>query len=442
MTGHAPVMVAEALRWLEPARGGVFVDCTLGLGGHSQALLEGGASRVIAIDRDTEAIAMARERLDAYGDRVDIAHANYRDLGAVLDARGVAAVDGVLADLGVSSMQLDAVERGFSFRGDAPLDMRMDRSQGPTAADRLREVSEGELADVIYQYGEERHSRRIARALVRARDERPVSTTGELAAIVRRSVPHRGYQRIDPATRTFQALRIWVNGELEGLEQFVRDAVLRLRAGARLVVIAFHSLEDRIVKHTLRALDREAGTVRVLTARPEIAGEDEIARNPRARSAKLRAAERLAGRRSLTMDFEHAIKMDVRNNPIVRELDQARQRELWRWMLVGGALVGVILFSLWQRFSVMRVATQIESTERELAQARELQRRLRLDVERLSAPRRIEQLALRAHMVRADRTTTRIIVRPAAASGGEQVAAHGEPQIAAVIARRRDEAHR
>ena len=211
----------------------------------------------------------------------------------MLDARGVAAVDGVLADLGVSSMQLDAVERGFSFRGDAPLDMRMDRSQGPTAADRLREVSEGELADVIYQYGEERHSRRIARALVRARDERPVSTTGELAAIVRRSVPHRGYQRIDPATRTFQALRIWVNGELEGLEQFVRDAVLRLRAGARLVVIAFHSLEDRIVKHTLRALDREAGAVRVLTARPEIAGEDEIARNPRARSAKLRAAERL-----------------------------------------------------------------------------------------------------------------------------------------------------
>ena len=142
------------------------------------------------------------------------------------------------------------------------------------------------------------------------------------------------------------------------------------------------------------------------------------------------------------MDFEHAIKMDVRNNPIVRELDQARQRELWRWMVVGGALVGVILFSLWQRFSVMRVATQIESTDRDLAQARDLQRRLRLDVERLSAPRRIEQLALRAHMVRADRTTTRIIVRPAAASGGEQVAVHGEPQIATVIARRRDEAHR
>jgi 16S rRNA (cytosine1402-N4)-methyltransferase len=294
MTGHAPVLVAEALRWLEPARGGVFVDCTLGLGGHSQALLDGGASRVVAIDRDPEAIAMARERLDGYGDRVDFVHANYRDLGAVLDARGLVAVDGVLADLGVSSMQLDAVERGFSFRGDAPLDMRMDRSQGPTVADRLREVSEGELADVIYQYGEERHSRRIARALVRARDEGPLATTGELAAIVRRSVPHRGYQRIDPATRTFQALRIWVNGELDGLERFVRDAVSRLRVGARLVIIAFHSLEDRIVKHTLRGLDREAGAVRVLTQRPEIAGDDEIARNPRARSAKLRAAERIA----------------------------------------------------------------------------------------------------------------------------------------------------
>jgi 16S rRNA (cytosine1402-N4)-methyltransferase len=294
MTGHAPVMVAEALRWLEPARGGVFVDCTLGLGGHTRALLDAGASRVVAIDRDEEAIAMARERLEPMGDRVDLVHANYRDVAAVLDARGLGAVDGLLADLGVSSMQLDASDRGFSFRADAPLDMRMDRSQGPTAAERLREVSETDLADVIYQYGEERHSRRIARAIVRARDDqRPVATTGELADLVRRAVPHRGWQRIDPATRTFQAVRIWVNGELEGLERFVRDAVLRLRAGARIVVIAFHSLEDRIVKHTLRALDREEGAVRVLTPRPEIPGDAEVAQNPRARSAKLRAAERL-----------------------------------------------------------------------------------------------------------------------------------------------------
>jgi 16S rRNA (cytosine1402-N4)-methyltransferase len=294
MSGHAPVMVAEALRCLEPARVGVFVDCTLGAGGHAAALLDAGATRVVGIDRDEAALALARERLAAYGDRVETVHANYGALGEVLDARGLAVVDGLIADLGVSSMQLDDIERGFSFRGDAPLDMRMDRSQGPTAADLLREVSEGDLADVIFQYGEERHSRRIARALVRARDEAPLTSTGAVADVVRRAVPHRGYQRIDPATRTFQALRIWVNGELEGLERFVRDAVSRLRAGARLVVIAFHSLEDRIVKHTLRALDREAGVVRVLTPRPEVAGDAEVEENPRARSAKLRAAERLA----------------------------------------------------------------------------------------------------------------------------------------------------
>src|SRR5689334_2125026 len=295
MNGHAPVMVAEALRWLEPARGGVFVDCTLGAGGHAAALLDAGATRVVGIDRDEAALALARERLAVYGDRVETVHANHGALGAVLDARGLVAVDGLIADLGVSSMQLDDVDRGFSFRGDAPLDMRMDRSQGPTAADLLREVSEGDLADVIFQYGEERHSRRIARALVRARDEAPLESTRAVADLVRRAVPHRGYQRIDPATRTFQALRIWVNGELADLERFVRDAVLRLRAGARLVVIAFHSLEDRIVKHTLRAPDRAEGVVRVLTPRPEVASDAEVEQNPRARSAKLRAAERLVG---------------------------------------------------------------------------------------------------------------------------------------------------
>ena len=293
MNGHAPVMVAEALRWLEPARGGVFVDCTLGAGGHAAALLDAGATRVVGIDRDETALALARERLAGYGDRVETVHANYGALGAVLEARGLEVVDGLIADLGVSSMQLDDLDRGFSFRGDAALDMRMDRSQGPTAADLLREVSEGDLADVIFQYGEERHSRRIARALVRARDEAPLTSTRAVADVVRRAAPHRGYQRIDPATRTFQALRIWVNGELDGLERFVRDAVARLRTGARLVVIAFHSLEDRIVKHTLRALDREEGVVRVLTPRPEIASDAEVEQNPRARSAKLRAAERL-----------------------------------------------------------------------------------------------------------------------------------------------------
>jgi 16S rRNA (cytosine1402-N4)-methyltransferase len=203
-------------------------------------------------------------------------------------------VDGALADLGVSSMQLDAAGRGFSFMRDEPLDMRMDRSGGETAAALLARASETELADVIYGYGEERYSRRIARVIVEARREAPVDTTGRLAALVRRAVPGRGYARIDPATRTFQALRIWVNRELEGLERFVQAVVSRLRGGARFAVVTFHSLEDRIVKHTLRALDRTEAVVRVLTKKPLVPSEDERQRNPRSRSAKLRVAERLA----------------------------------------------------------------------------------------------------------------------------------------------------
>jgi 16S rRNA (cytosine1402-N4)-methyltransferase len=236
---------------------------------------------------------IARLALSSYGDRVDLVHADFRDVSAELDRRGVAAVDGMLADLGVSSMQLDDETRGFSFRTDAALDMRMDRTSGPTAADLVRELSETELADVIFAYGEERFSRRIARAIVRARAQAPVTTTGQLAALVRSAVPRRGYQRIDPATRTFQALRIRVNRELDGLDRFVGEAVGRLAVGGRLGVISFHSLEDRIVKHTLRALDREAGVVQVLTKRPIVAADDEVSINPRARSAKLRAAVRV-----------------------------------------------------------------------------------------------------------------------------------------------------
>jgi len=212
----------------------------------------------------------------------------------VLDERGLAGVSGALADLGVSSMQLDDERRGFSFRRDEPLDMRMDQSQGPGAAELLRTVDESELADVIFQFGEERHSRRVARAIVAARRESPIETTGRLAAIVRRAVPHQGYQRIDPATRTFQALRIWVNRELEGLDAFLAEAARRLLAGARLAVITFHSLEDRIVKHTFRALEKTGEGLRILTKRPVTPADDEVARNPRARSAKLRAIERFA----------------------------------------------------------------------------------------------------------------------------------------------------
>jgi 16S rRNA (cytosine1402-N4)-methyltransferase len=292
---HEPVMVTEIVEVLAPSRGGVFVDCTAGLGGHTRALLEAGATRVLALDRDPAALAAARDALAAYADRVTLIHADYRDLRRVLDERRITAVDGTLADLGVSSMQLDTEGRGFSFQRDEPLDMRMDRSQGPTLAELLRDVDERELADVIFRFGEERYSRRIARALVAARREAALTTTGQLASIVRRAIPRRGYQRIDPATRTFQALRIWVNRELDGLDAFLVEAAHRLRQGARLAVISFHSLEDRIVKHVFRALERGGDAmVRILTKRPLVPSDDEVARNPRARSAKLRAIERLA----------------------------------------------------------------------------------------------------------------------------------------------------
>jgi 16S rRNA (cytosine1402-N4)-methyltransferase len=286
---HEPVMVPEVLEHLEPARGGVFVDCTVGLGGHARALLEAGATRLIGFDRDPAALAHARETLARYGDRVELVHTDYRAIEPQLDARGVTTADGILADLGVSSMQLDAEGRGFSFRRDEPLDMRMDTTAAPTAAEALREVDEKTLADLIYEFGEERHSRRIARAIVAARGQRAIDTTGQLADIVRRAIPRKGYQRIDPATRTFQAIRIWINRELEGLDGFLAAAARRLAAGGRLAVITFHSLEDRIVKHTLRALQAE-GAIVVRTKRPVAPSEAEIERNPRARSAKLRAA--------------------------------------------------------------------------------------------------------------------------------------------------------
>jgi 16S rRNA (cytosine1402-N4)-methyltransferase len=291
---HEPVLVSETLGLLEPQRGGLFVDCTVGLGGHSRALLESGAARVLGLDRDPEALAIAADALAPFGDRVELVHADYRDLPRVLDRRGIEQINGALADLGVSSMQLGTEGRGFSFQRDEPLDMRMDRTAGGSAADLLARVDEEDLANLIFQYGEERYSRRIARAIVQARDETPLETTGQLARIVRAAIPVRGYQRIDPATRTFQALRIWVNRELDGLDAFLENTVRRLLIGARFAVIAFHSLEDRIVKHTFRALAHGEAAIRILTKRPIEAGDDEVARNPRARSAKLRAIERLA----------------------------------------------------------------------------------------------------------------------------------------------------
>ncbi len=293
--GHVSVLTAPVVTFLAPQRGGFFLDCTVGGGGHSRALLEGGATRVLGLDRDAEALTMAAETLEPWRDQVELVHADFRQLDATLDERGVTTIDGAIADIGLSSMQLDGEGRGFSFRRDEPLDMRMDRSTGATAAELIRDASEQELADRIFQYGEERHSRRIARAIVETRREDPLHTTGQLAATVRRAIPGRGWRRIDPATRTFQAIRIWVNRELEDLGPAIEAVCGRLANGARVVVVTFHSLEDRIVKHTLRALERgQNAFMRVLTKRPLVADTDERARNPRARSAKLRAAERIA----------------------------------------------------------------------------------------------------------------------------------------------------
>ena len=295
VAAHEPVMTREVLAYLAPENGGVFVDCTVGLGGHARAMLEAGATRVIGLDRDAAALALTARTLDAWPGRVDLVHSDYRAIESVLDQRGIERIDGALADLGMSSFQLDAGGRGFSFQREDPLDMRMDATTGPTAADFLRDTPESEMADVIFRYGEERFSRRIARSIVQARRQAPIRTTTELASLVRRAVPRRGFSRIDPATRTFQALRIWVNQELENLDQFLAAVAARLRTGARMVVLTFHSLEDRIVKHTMRALaERGDGSIRVLTRKPVRPKADELDRNPRARSAKLRVAERVA----------------------------------------------------------------------------------------------------------------------------------------------------
>ena len=292
---HEPVMVAEVLEHLAPQRGGVFVDCTVGYGGHAKAMLDAGATTLIGFDRDPSALANAGTTLAAYADRVTLVHSDYRDLDAVLDAQGITGVDGLLADLGVSSMQLDSPGRGFTFRRDEPLDMRMDTTSGPSASEAIRDADERTLADVIYEFGEERHARRIARAIVEAGRRSPIVTTGQLAEVVRRAIPRKGYSRIDPATRTFQAIRIWVNRELEGLDRFLTTAARRLHPRGRMVVISFHSLEDRVVKHTLRGVQAEGDSgITVRTKRPVVPSEAEVERNPRARSAKLRAAERVA----------------------------------------------------------------------------------------------------------------------------------------------------
>jgi 16S rRNA (cytosine1402-N4)-methyltransferase len=290
---HDPVLAAEVVRLMQPRADGFYVDCTLGLGGHTAALVAAGAGRVLAIDRDEAAVAAARARLGDLAGQVEFVHDDYRRLPEVLAARGVTEVDGMLVDLGVSSMQLDDPARGFSFRHAGPLDMRLDRSRGATLAERLARVDEPELIEVIQRFGEERHARRVARAILAERDRGTLRDTGDLAAAVRRGAGGRGWQRIDPATRTFQALRLWVNDEIDGLDAFLEAAWRALARGGRLIVLAFHSLEDRVVKHTFRRLGADPAA-HLLTRRPMVPGDAERARNPRSRSARLRALEKLA----------------------------------------------------------------------------------------------------------------------------------------------------
>ncbi len=320
---HEPVLLEEVIEWLRPNDGGTFVDCTVGLGGHARAILAASSgTKLIGIDRDSEALALTRARLSLFEDRVQLVHANFEAIASVLNEAGITEARGVLADLGVSSLQLEQSERGFSFSSDSPLDMRMDQSRGERAADVVNQLDERELADLIFEYGEERGARKIARAIVRERERGAIAATRQLADIVVRALNIPGRWRIHPATRTFQALRIAVNDELKALEHFIPAAISALAHGGRLAIISFHSLEDRIVK---RGFLRESGRciceaqswqgskgrkeaaidevicehcgasrrVRILTRKPVRPGSDEIEHNPRSRSSLLRVCERL-----------------------------------------------------------------------------------------------------------------------------------------------------
>jgi len=308
---HKSVLLHETIEMLNPRNGEIFVDCTLGLGGHTETILQTAENiQVIGIDQDLEAIRLAKQRLKDFGERIKIFHANFAEITEVLERAGVQKVNGVLADLGVSSLQFDDGKRGFSFRFDAPLDMRMDTDSGyETAAELLERLSEEEIADLIYKYGEERMSRRIARRIVWKREiGEAVKTTKELAETVEKAIGRgKSKDKIHPATRTFQALRIAVNREIEILEEFISDAVDVLESEGRLAIITFHSLEDRIVKQTFQKLAGKCSCpprlpqcvcgaekkIEILTRKPIVPDEPEIAENPRARSAKLRICQKI-----------------------------------------------------------------------------------------------------------------------------------------------------
>ena len=291
---HVPVLLEETIEYLRVRAGGTYVDCTLGLAGHSSAIarLLGPQGHLIAFDRDPQALELAKEKLDRVCEELGAQAPKVTLIGDAFSSVSKhlqpASVDGMLADFGVSSLQLDEADRGFSFRADGPLDMRMDTRQGPTAAQVVNEENEPELANLIYEYGEECRSRRIARAIVRGR---PLTTTGELARIVAAAAPAMKSDKIHPATRTFQALRIFVNRELGEIKDLLEAAPALLKPSGRLAVISFHSLEDRIAKDAFREGAR-LGVWEILTKKPVIASDEENYRNPRSRSAKMRAAEK------------------------------------------------------------------------------------------------------------------------------------------------------
>ncbi len=307
---HLSVMPAEVLQYLAPRPGGIYVDGTVGGAGHAALLLETSApgGLLVGFDQDPAALSAAAARLAPYGDRVRLIRSNFAGMGGQLAALGITAIDGLLLDLGVSSHQLDTGARGFSFRTDAPLDMRMNPDLPASAADLVNELPEEELARIIREYGEERWAKRIAAFVVKARAEAPIITTLQLVDVIKGAIPRAKWEeRIHPATRTFQALRIAVNDELGSLEQGLTTGLGLLKKGGRVVVISFHSLEDRIVKESFRSMARgctcpkelprcvcgRTPQLKIITGRPVMAGESEVAANPRARSAKLRAAEKL-----------------------------------------------------------------------------------------------------------------------------------------------------
>jgi len=297
---HVSVLRQEVLAALAPHSQGTYVDATLGAGGHAEAVLETPGTRLIGVDRDPRALELARARLARFGERVAYVHGRFSDIERHLAALQIPAVDGLLADVGLSSMQLDEADRGMSFRMEGPLDMRMDPTSGETALELIDRLEDDELADVIYQYGEERRSRRVARCIKQARDSGELHTTADLRRAVVRAVGPARVGGVDPATRTFQALRIAVNQELEELHALLASAARVIAPGGVLAVISFHSLEDRIVKHALR----ERSVWQPLTKKPITASDEEVSDNPRARSAKLRAARRVGAAEAEPEDEE------------------------------------------------------------------------------------------------------------------------------------------